>query len=653
MRRAISTLGWKLTLATSVATASITGTPAWSEEFTLSPVVIEGRTVHPSQAIRQGVDRAYNSSRSSSGVGGSVLQNLNPVNTTDALRYNASGLINSPEAGDRFGSSKKVRTFGDFGASESIDGLPALKFQGQEGGGYNNTLVPSIAVEQIDVLKGGRAVQYGDGSDGGVIQTNIKSGRGYEDHQAISIDASTAREGIVQGEVADSTEDWDYYAAASGFLGSYDGDPSSLDKQYIVGTVGKLGFNFSEDTRAELLAIYDRSRPDIFRNGDLNKITTESWMGAATVDHTLSDINSVQAGAAITNTRSRWPARNRNRAIDNRILFADHNLSLPLSDTIDYDGTVGVEYKHTFNERDKTFDNSFDDYAVKSMNAFTFNDNLTLTAGLRYTWLNNEIILNGVEQADNLQDDAILSYQAGASYSVLDETRLRVSYATGFNRFFEKYGNFGTDALNPNGAQDEVVESKTMEIGINQGIHNGYIDVALYNIVQDNVPRRNGGAIQNVEVDQTGIEVEAFDQLTDSVSVSASYMHILDVEATRADGTNANGNVFFGSNGVPVPEHQASLRLDYRATEKWGIWGAAYVTTGFESYNIDGSVTERSGFTRLDIGTSYAVNDKLTLRARAENLLDERDFGQTIDGQTFDDDAKLGTVVWLGMDYTF
>ena len=192
-----------------------------------------------------------------------------------------------------------------------------------------------------------------------------------------------------------------------------------------------------------------------------------------------------------------------------------------------------------------------------------------------------------------------------------------------------------------------------MEIGINQGIHNGYIDVALYNIVQDKVPRRNNGAIQNVEVDQTGLEVEVFDQITDSVSVSASYMHILEVEATREDGTNANGNVFFGNNGVPVPEHQASLRLDYRATEKWGVWGAAYYTTGFESYNIDGSVTERSGFTRLDIGTSYAVNDKLTLRARAENLLDERDFGQTIDGQTFDDDAKLGTVVWLGVDYTF
>lgn len=653
MRSVTSLASWKLTLVTSVVSASICGASAQAEEFTLDPVVIEASRVHPSQAIRQQVDRAYNSSRSVSGVGGSVLQNLNPVNTTDALRYNASGLVNSPEAGDRFGSSKKVRTFGDFGASESIDGLPALKFQGQEGGGYNNTLVPSIAVEQINVLKGGRAVQYGDGSDGGVIQTNIKSGRGYQDHKAISIDASTARESIVQGEIADSTENWDYYGAASGFLGQYDGDPNSLDKQYIVGTVGKFGFNFSDDTRAEFLAIYDRSRPDIFRNGNLEKITTESSMGSATVDHRLSDINSVQAGAAITNTRSRWPARSRNRAIDNRILFADHNLTYSLSDSIDYDSTVGVEYKHTFNERDKTFDNSFDDYAVKSMNAFTFDNNLVLTAGLRYTWLNNEIILNGVEQAANLQDDAIFSYQTGAAYSVLDETRLRVSYATGFNRFFEKYGNFGTDVLNPDGAQDEVVESKTMEIGINQGIHNGYIDVALYNIVQDKVPRRNGGAIQNVEVDQTGLEVEIYDQLTDSVSVSASYMHILDLTATREDGTNANGNIFFGNNGVPVPEHQASLRLDYRATDKWGIWGAAYYTTGFESFNIDGTVTERSGFTRLDIGTSYAVTEKLTLRARAENLLDERDFGQTIDGQVFDDDAKLGTVVWLGVDYTF
>ena len=53
------------------------------------------------------------------------------------------------------------------------------------------------------MLRGGRAVQYGDGTDGGVVETTIKSGRNYTDHRAVSLDVSSAREALTQGEVAD------------------------------------------------------------------------------------------------------------------------------------------------------------------------------------------------------------------------------------------------------------------------------------------------------------------------------------------------------------------------------------------------------------------------------------------------------------------
>jgi outer membrane receptor protein involved in Fe transport len=569
------------------------------------------------------------------------------------MRYNATGLINSPGAGDRFGGSAKIRTFGDFGASESIDGLPAFRSQEQEGGGLSNTAIPTIAIDSVNVLKGGRAVQYGDGTDGGVLETRIKSGRDYKNHQAVSIDASTAREMVVQGEAADSTDQWDYYTALRGSHGNYNGTPDNLDRQTVSGGLGKFGWNFNEDTRAEFLAIYDYSRPDIYRNGALNEITSESMIGSLTLDHRLNDKQSLQAGLLATNTSSQWPARSRDRGIDNQILFLNHYITAPVSDTVKYNGTLGTEYKRTVSERDNMWKNTFDDYALKSQNSLTFSDNLTLTGGLRHTWFNNDVVLNDVTQPDNLQDDGVISYQLGASYNVLEQTRVRTSFASGFNRFFSKYGNFGTDALNPAGAQDEIVESRTIEVGVNQEFDTGYLDIALYNIVQDDVPRRNNGAIESMEVDQSGLELEVFSQFTDELALSAGYMRIIELEATRADGSKVNGNIFWGSQTTPVPENQFSLRADYQAAEDIGLWGAAYYTTGYESVDANGATTERDGFTRLDLGANWWANDKLALRTRVENILDERDFGTTVQGVPINDDGKLGRVLWVGLDYTF
>ncbi|MDF1790859.1 MAG: TonB-dependent receptor [Thalassobaculaceae bacterium] len=623
-----------------------------AEVFELKPVVVTGSNTHESQKIRAKVDDAFNSSRSASEVDGSVIQNLNPINKGDALRYNATGLINQPGNGDRFGGGTKIRTFGDWGASQSIDGLPAVKFQGGDGGGYGNTAIPSIAVDKMTVQKGGRAVEYGDGTDGGVVETRIKSGRDYMNHQAISLDASTAREGLAQGEIADHEDNWDYYAAVNAFYGQYDGEPENLDEQSVLGGLGKFGYNFSEDTRVEVLAIGDRNRPDIIRNGNVEDIQNHTLFGSATLDHRLNDAQALQFGVLASDARTKWDARSRDRSTANQIAFANHFLSTALSDSVDYDGSVGAEVKRTNMERDGIWDNTFTDYAVKSTNAITINDNLVLTGGLRHTWFTNDVVYDGVEQ-DNLATDGLFSYQLGASYSVLDKTRVRVSYASGYNRFFEKYGNFGTDVLDTAGAGDEVVESTTMEVGLNQGWTGGYIDFALYNIVQENVPRRNNGAIESVEVDQSGFEAELFTRITDKLSVSAGYMRVIDVEATRADGTEVNSNIFWDGQAASVPDNQFSLRLDYRVTDTVGLWTAAYHSTGYDAVDADGNVTKRDGFTRLDLGASWWATDNWALRARVENLLDERDFGTTVQGVSVNDEGKLGRVFWLGTDIIF
>lgn len=639
---------WLATLGTAMS-----GEAVLAEDFKLQTLRVESSLLHQAQQNRAAVDSAFTSSRSTSEVSGGVLQNLNPVNKGDALRYNATGLINQPEGGDRFGGGTKIRTFGDWGASESIDGLPAFKSAGEEGGGYGNTLIPSIAVEKIGVLKGGRAVGYGDGTDGGVVETTIKSGRSYKNHQAMSVDLSSAREGVVQVEAADSDRAWDYYVAGSFLRALYDGKPSNLDTQSVLGGVGKVGFNPSDDTRIEVLGIIDRSNPTIIRNGQNEQIAVRSDVLSATVEHRFSDRSSVRAGVLSTDTRSLWMARARDRSVDNRIGFAEHYLTVPLGGGIVYKGSVGAEYKHTDYRRDRMWDANFNDWAVKSKNAIVVNDNLTLTGGLRYTHFDNDITLSGVKQPDTLHRDSVVSYEAGAAYSVLEKTRLRASLATGYNRFFEKYGNFGTMALNTRGVGDDIVRSRTLEAGINQGWSGGWFDAAVYNIVQKGVPRQYNNAIESVKVDQSGLELEAQAEVTKQLVVSAGYMRVLKLETTRANGTKVNSNIYWDGQSASVPKNQFSLRASLNATDRLNLWTAVYHSTGYEAVGADGSVTERDGFTRLDLGASYSITPTLMARVRVENLLNERDFGQTVKGVPVNDNGKLGRVFWVGADYTF
>lgn len=621
-----------------------------AETFTLEPVVIEGSSVHRSQELINEVEKGMNANRTNSYLGGSVLQNLNPVNSGDALRYNVPGIINQPGEGDRFGGGTKIRTFGDFGAASSIDGGPAIRIQGQEGGGYTNTLVPTIAIDRMAVMKGSRGVSYGDGTDGGVIDTRIKSGRNYKDHQAMTFDVSTAREALMQAEAADSTEQWDYYFAGSGLYGAYNGHPEILEQQVVLGGLAKMGYNFNKDTRLEVLGIYDRSDPRIYRNGAVNDIDTRTFYSATTLDSRLSEDNSVRLGYVYEDGGSRWPDRDRDRSITNNIFFGEYYTRADVTEGVSYDGSLGAQVMHVNTKRDKQWDNEFEDYAVYSENAFSIGDDLVVNGGLRYTWFQNDIVLNGVGRADNLDKHSLLSYEGGAAYNVLENTKLRGSYATGFNRFFSKYGNFGSDALSDAGDGDRIVEARTIEIGFNQAWQGGNFDVALYNTVQENVPRRNNDAIESVEVDQSGLEVEVFANLTEKLMASAGYMRVLDVSATRSDGTEVNHNIFWGTQVASVPENQVSLRLDYGLTDTVNVWGTAFYSTGYTSVDANGATTKREDFERFDLGMSWAPADDWVLRARVENVTDERGFGQEVTGSYTDTDGNVGRVFWLGFD---
>src|SRR3546814_19976908 len=107
------------------------------------------------------------------------------------------------------------------------------------------------------------------------------------------------------------------------------------------------------DTRAEFLAIVDRSSPDIIRNGSVEEITVNSEVGAVTVDHSFSDRHSLRAGLLVTNTRSVREPRDRDRSVNNKTRFADHYLTVTETGGLRYNGPLRAEYTSTGCLRDR------------------------------------------------------------------------------------------------------------------------------------------------------------------------------------------------------------------------------------------------------------------------------------------------------------
>ena len=87
-------------------------------------------------------------------------------------------------------------------------------------------------------------------------------------------------------------------------------------------------------------------------------------------------------------------------------------------------------------------------------------------------------------------------------------------------------------------------------------------------------------------------------------------------------------------------------------TDTVNLWGTAFYSTGYTSVNANGATTKRADFERFDLGMSWAPTDDWTLRARVENITDERGFGQEVTGSYTDTDGNVGRVFWLGFDLT-
>jgi len=130
-----------------------------------------------------------------------------------------------------------------------------------------------------------------------------------------------------------------------------------------------------------------------------------------------------------------------------------------------------------------------------------------------------------------------------------------------------------------------------------------------------------------------GLEAAARADLTDALQLSANYTYL----RARND---APGSVNFGNALARRPSHTANAELAWRATSKFSA--AAAVTYVGARFDDQANRIRVKGATLWDLRGAYALNPRVELYGRVENLFDKR--YQTIAGY-----GQLGRAAYAGV----
>jgi iron complex outermembrane receptor protein len=256
-------------------------------------------------------------------------------------------------------------------------------------------------------------------------------------------------------------------------------------------------------------------------------------------------------------------------------------------------------------------------------------DNFIFSLGGRYDWANTDTRTR-TSTADSKVDqrDGRFTWRAGLVYNFDNGLSPYAGYSTSFNPAS------GTDRA---GNAFDPTTGEQFEVGVKYQPDgsNSFVTLSVYQLTQDNVlspdPENTSFSVQTGQVRMRGIELEGKAEITDALSVLASYAYT-DSEITKANA-NAAGISNQGNRFSFVPRQQASLWLDY-AVQTSDAWdglsfgaGARYTgqTFGDNANQFDiPSYTVFDAAVRYDFGKATPKLKGLKASLNVSNLFDRK-----------------------------
>ena len=363
---------------------------------------------------------------------------------------------------------------------------------------------------------------------------------------------------------------------------------------------------------------------------------------------------------------------------DYELLSQEVRLTSPGGETLDY--IVGFNYVSQSIDRltfqylndDKRFwygEQEMDAWAVFASGTYSIDDTLRIIAGARYTKESKDadiIVLGSNEdpdvfaQASDDVDESTVDGSITLEWDTTESVLLFAGVGTGTKQPGLASGNpvNNSDFVDADSLFIPKEEIITLEAGFKWEMDNGYVNVTIFDMdISDfqNAGFSNGNiVISSFDIDSTGIEIDTYHNLTDSLSLSAG-LGIMDVEDVSNDA-EVSGAPDFSANITLTHESEELVsgfvsRMSLNLNHKDSQWLNA--TTGVDNrFNEIDAVTlvnANISLTHLESGVKVALFSK--------NLTDEEyaDFSYNAPGANNDYMFSVAQPRTLGMEvsYTF
>ncbi|WP_333983378.1 TonB-dependent siderophore receptor [Ectopseudomonas khazarica] len=623
------------------------------------------------------------------------MQDRKVQNLDDAVRY-MPGVIASSYGSDSRADWMKIRGFEPI---QMLDGLPLPK------GSYTMAKLETWNLERVAVLRGPASSVYGQTPPGGLVDAvsrrpqaesshEVQVQIGNYQHKQISFDSTGKIDddgrflyrfsgvGRDSGTTVEHIDDQRFNLAPSltwniadetrlTLLGQFNRDDTGGTSQFLPlqGTkldtpAGKVDYNknlgdpdweFYDKTFYALGYAFEHRLDDIwqFRQNlrysklelDNQIITAGGWSGA------VSDDGSVSRGANVYDENISHFAVDNNFQADFSTGTLDHTLLLGL----DY-LRVNTDYRWLYGSAPSSniitpiygrdFSgvaySAFQDYNQKRRNTGLYLqdqialDAWRLTLGGRWDRLETDSVFHNASDARDSRRDSQFSGNAALSYVFDSGFTPYISYAESFQA---EAGGSGGEAFKPSTGKQYELGVKYQPPGSDLLLTAAVYDLKRQNIVTTNV----AGATEPVsEVQVRGLELEATGNVTENLSLTASYTYTNSKMTEVGDPRDKN-------RALPlIPEHQASVWADYDwhqgALAGFGVgFGARFVgstdniSVGSMGFVRDASDGHSSAYTvydavvRYDLGQLDSSLRGASLSLNASNLFD-KEYLATCDG---------------------
>lgn len=264
-----------------------------------------------------------------------------------------------------------------------------------------------------------------------------------------------------------------------------------------------------------------------------------------------------------------------------------------------------------------------DTVAIYAFDTMSFTPRWQLTLGLRHDRFESDYQYDYDDPAQRIAAvDNMTSWTVGLVYKPRDNGSVYFGVGTSFNPSAEDL----TASANGNDNELDPEESLSYELGSKWELANGRLLATAALFRTEKLHARTDDPFESGNIDTLngkqrvdGLELGATGQVTDRLSISASYT-AQDSEVVSASGDDAN---LVGYELARTPESSYSLWARYDINGRWSAAvGAQYSGDRYNSSDPTGRELA-DGYTVYDMMLLYQLNDRLGFRFNGSNLADE------------------------------